>query len=298
MGSAHLMQRPLTFEDWDTGRPVSIKGPSVIVFGGWIPGAAQNGADTRARPQRATPHLSCHRQPFSRSAHAGHLLCLPLFCLPSDVWISGDFGRKWYLVSGRTSGGYDSAAPSSSFTNNYNAGVASVLDNSTQTVYRLGGLPTAQSFVSEVWSTTDAVHWKDQSALARTRHASGFYPFVVSNSQSHLIEAAGGNQSGVQNDVFISINQGRDWKVQTSAAPFAKRYAGVALGVRSDAMDKDVMFVIGGQGTGDNLNGLRSGPVALSCTVAALDSRAELSSPRAAPTVLPRHACRRLGVVR
>jgi hypothetical protein len=168
----------------------------------------------------------------------------------NDVWASGDSGRTWQLIAGHTLAGAEAVSGDTSFTDTYNAGAASVVDPTTENIYRMGGL-LGSPMANEVWMSTNAVSWRPQVGR-EPFHASGFYPAVVANSQGHIIEATGGDRSTLGNDVWMSSDQAKNWRLMTTAAPFSPRYAQASMNWRSP--DKDIMYVIGGQASYDNLN--------------------------------------------
>ena len=218
MASLHVFTKPISFREADSGEQRTFP-TSLIMFGGWVP---LTFADTQ-----------------------------------NDVWASSNLGRDWSLISGRTLGRQAQAyAAESSFTDTYNAGSASVQDPVSQAIYKLGGLLNSP-MGAEVWRTTNAVQWVEQSAYGREPyHSSGFYPAVTANSKGRLIEATGGDRTTLGNDVWMTTDSGRNWRLQTDKAPYAARYAQASMSWQSASAlsGADVMWIIGGQTSYDNLN--------------------------------------------
>ena len=216
MAQLHVLPKAVTFRHVDTSRSVTYQSP-MVMFGGWIPTT------------------------FSQTQN--------------DVWASSDSAKTWTLIAGHTIQGDEAAQPDTSFTDTYNAGSASALDPLTGNLYRMGGL-LRTPMSNEVWLSTNAIVWREQIALGRDVHTTGFYPAVVANSQGHLIEATGGDTSSFGNDVWMSSDNGRNWRLQTDRAPYSSRYAQAAVNLHNpSALDgKDIMYIIGGQASYDNLN--------------------------------------------
>ena len=175
---------------------------------------------------------------------------LTLSLLPSlfVLWRAG------YLVSGTTFDGDSAATVSYDVFQGpccgYSGNTAMLTTESGYTLIHVA---------EDVWSTTNTVTWKPVAQ-------SGSYPYTQRNlasplvvtSTNHIIRIAGqgGDNNAFQNDVLMSADSGKSWKVMTDMAPFTERFTATTFSLQnpSNLEGKDIVYVIGGRSTRDNYN--------------------------------------------
>ena len=168
--------------------------------------------------------------------------------LENDVWISGDHGRSWDLLSGVTTSGARAAAPfdAQSFSASKYGGFAVTSDYA---VFRIGGaLGSGQC--NAVWSSTDGKVWRNAiTASSRVWSPLRDETVAVADDQGFLYYMAGrqcGNTAIRLNDVWQSTNRGQQWTLKSAAAPWSGRVAPMVVAIRPRNAAHDALLLFGG----------------------------------------------------
>ena len=165
----------------------------------------------------------------------------------NDVWLSNNGGSQWVLGSGVTvdGDGSDSTAAGSSFPIDKNNGASFALLPSGAIV----------RVSQDVYSTSNVVTWRPVTP--------GNYPYeqrniptLVATSRGTLIRAAGQDTDGAfRNDVVVSVDAGKNWRVASDPAPWSARFVNTMLTIPSSiGGGKDITYIIAGRDTVDNYN--------------------------------------------
>ena len=166
----------------------------------------------------------------------------------NDVWLSNDNGRTWTLAAGVTADGESNngAAAETSFPTAKNNGANFAVLPTTGAIVRIS---------QDVYSTNNVVTWNPVTP--------GNYPYeqrniptLVATSRGTLIRAAGQDADGAfRNDVVISVDGGRNWRVATENAAWSARFVNTMLTIPSAiGGGKDITYVIAGRDEYDNSN--------------------------------------------
>jgi len=194
----------------------------------------------------------------------------------NDVWASGDYGRTWDLMAGvsrfgssgrRVESKYPRTFESRGFANNCE-------DPASDYIFSLGGWRNefgGNQGTNDVWYSSDGLTWKLQAAQYR------FGPSRYSSScdvdESGHIYTMGGvvldnnyARGELLNDVWQSsiVSGLREWRRITTAAPWEVRANHLVMIGNSPVLQKELIYVIGGQVSDNNTPVPRNTTVAVS----------------------------------
>ena len=181
---------------------------------------------------------------------ANSLIAQGSLALENDVWISGDHGMSWDLLSGVTKVGARAASPfdTQSFEASDYGGFAVTTDS---TIYRIGGRTSGSGQCSNgVWYSTDGRTWRNAvTSTSRVWSPLRDETTAVADSAGNLFYLAGrqcGNTAIRLNDAWMSSDRGKNWQQRSAAAPWTARVGPIAVAVKVRSTGKDAVMVIGG----------------------------------------------------
>ena len=170
----------------------------------------------------------------------------------NDVWLSSDRGSSWLLIAGvsnasgvsvRAGGGYaDTSFAPASF-GGY------TVDPVSNAIYRIGGRLTATTCSSAVWMSTDGKSWVDQAAVGGVMYSPLRDEAVAVADHHDRLYIMGGRDCVTRanlNDVWMSADQGRSWRLQTATPGWTPRVAPFVLAVPGKASASDVLVLFTG----------------------------------------------------
>ena len=170
--------------------------------------------------------------------------------LMTDVWLSSNGGEAWQQVA-QTGAGFPGSAWS-----------GQIIDAQNR-IYKIGGerwgVPSNTGNGEVYMSTNAGVSWTRQLNTSRTTGLPPrAFPDTYVDSKDNIYVAAGLQIPGPGlNDVWVSSNQGRDWKKQGNGLPFntpmadGGRSSASLLIHYSPVIQKEIMYYFGGFSRGN-----------------------------------------------
>ena len=159
----------------------------------------------------------------------------------NDVWLSSDRGASWLLIAGVARGGSGNVTAgggygSTSFVPASFGGYT--VDPVSNNVYRIGGRLTATTCSSAVWMSTDGKTWVNQAASGAQMYSPLRDEAVAVADHNGRLYIMGGRDCATSanlNDVWMSSDSGRTWRLQTSNPGWSARVSPFVLAVPSRA---------------------------------------------------------------
>ena len=161
----------------------------------------------------------------------------------NDIFASNDRGRTWELIAGMTVEGRRAFGPYANTSFPPLEAPTVLFNQSSGQLWVIGGLLNGE-YQNSVWTSNDTRQWTQVTVT----NTSMFIPraFAAGNidSNGRMYIIAGDSKAGYLHDVWVSENA-TTWMLLCSAAPFPARHDAQLLIVRSTALQRDVLVLIG-----------------------------------------------------
>jgi len=181
----------------------------------------------------------------------------------NDVWASLDMGATWDLIAGITRNGTRGYLEAANATNSFasRGGSNNCEDPTNDDVFSIGGIAyipgttTQIGATNEVWYSTDAISWRQQTGSRTASFTPGRYFSSCDVDDHGVMYVIGGVQPGTDTvsnrllgDVWQGRSKGREW-VRVDDQDVQKwepRAEHQVLQWHSPLLNKDIIYVMGG----------------------------------------------------